>query len=96
MSIDELDEMLIYFRHLDEVNDGEFRNSDYSETPSEDSDQRRQIIRRNRDRLRPFYANRKDILTHFDDEKLRKTFRFDRDSINFITGIYNVLPMHRY
>ena len=64
-SIDELDEMLIDLRHLDEVNDGEFRDSDYSETPSVDSDQRRLIIRRNRVRLGPFYANRKDILTHF-------------------------------
>ena len=49
-------------------------DSDNSET-SEDSDHRRQRHRVNRNRLRPFYVNRKDILTLFDDEKLRKTFR---------------------
>ena len=82
---DEFDELMVDLRNIDEV-DGKLNDSANSET-SEDSDHRRQRIRINRNRLRPFYVNRKDILTLFDEEKLRKTFRFDRDSINFITGI---------
>lgn len=82
---DEFDELMIDLRNIDEV-DGEMNDSDNNET-SEDSDHRRQRNRINRNRLRPFYVNRKDIFTLFDDEKLQKTFRFDRDSINFITGI---------
>ncbi len=74
-------------RNIDEV-DGEINDSDNSET-SKDSDHRRQKS----NRLRPFYVNRKDILTLFDDEKLRKTFRFDLDSINFITCIF-VVPWY--
>jgi len=31
-------------------------------------------------------SKRKDVLDHFDDEKIRQTFRFDRPSIQFITG----------
>lgn len=53
---------------------------------SEDSVQRREVRRRKRDRMQPFYKKRKDVLEYFDDEKLRRTFRFDRASIQFIIG----------
>lgn len=85
---DEFDELMIDLRNIDEV-DGEMNDSDNSET-SEDSDHRRQRHRVNRNRLCPFYVNRNDILILFDDEKLRKTFRFDRDSINCIKDIFVV------
>ena len=75
---------MIELRNIYEV-DGEMNDSYNSET-NEDSDNRRQRNRINRNRLRPFYANRKVILTLFEDEKLIKMFRFDPDSINFITG----------
>jgi hypothetical protein len=37
-------------------------------------------------RLIPFYQTRKDILSYF-AEKLMRTFRFDRPSIEYLTGI---------
>lgn len=74
---------------MDEA-DSVLNGSEKSETTNEDSDHRRQRILINRNRLRSFYVNR-IILTVFDDEKLRKTFRSDRDSINFITDIFLLL-----
>ncbi len=53
---------------------------------SEDSVQRQEIRRRKRDRMEPFYKKRNDVLEYFDDEKIQRTFRFDRASIQFITG----------
>lgn len=49
-------------------------------------------------RMREFYERRIDILDYFDDEKIRKTFRFDRVSINYITGnrLNKVLADSRY
>lgn len=85
-NIAELDEMLVDLANIDEV-DGVVNDSDNSDASSAASEQRRYRMRVNRDRLRPFYVNRKDILTLFDDEKVRKTFRFDKESIRFITGI---------
>ena len=38
-------------------------------------------------RLIPFYRTRKDILSYFSAEKLIRTFRFDRTSIEYITGL---------
>lgn len=57
-----------------------------NDSSSDDGVQRREIRRKNRERLWPFYQRRKDVLDYFDDEKLRRTFRFDRASIQFITG----------
>ncbi len=77
-----LGEFLEDLNYLDEVlgdNNNESSNSD-------DSEHRREIRKRERERLLPFYAKRKDVLDHFDDEKIRQTFRFDRPSIQFITG----------
>lgn len=53
---------------------------------SENSVQRQEVRRRKTDRMKPFYKKRKDVLEYFDDEKIRRTFRFDRASILFITG----------
>jgi hypothetical protein len=53
---------------------------------SENSVQRQEVRRRKSDRMKPFYKKRKDLLEYFDDEKIRRTFRFDRASILFITG----------
>jgi hypothetical protein len=39
-----------------------------------------------RSRLIPFYRTRKDILRYFSVDKLMTTFRFDRPSIEYITG----------
>jgi hypothetical protein len=77
-----LGEFLEDLNYLDEVlgdNNNESSNSD-------DSEHHREIRKRKRERLLPFYAKRKDVLDHFDDEKIRQTFRFDRPSIQFITG----------
>lgn len=52
----------------------------------ENSVQRQEVRRRKTDRMKPFYKKRKDLLEYFDDEKIRRTFRFDRASILFITG----------
>jgi hypothetical protein len=53
---------------------------------SEDSVQRQEVRRKKRDRMRPFYKKRKDVLEYFDDDKIRRTFRLDRVFIQFITG----------
>ncbi len=55
---------------------------------SDSSDNEVQIERRNqkRRRLIPFYQTRNDVLTYVSEEQLIKTFRFDRPSIENITG----------
>ena len=70
----------------------EFRN-DLDEVLGENHESSNSVLqrenrKRKRQRLAPFYANRKDVLQYFDDEKLRRTFRFDRVSIEYITGIF--------
>lgn len=54
------------------------------ENRSDSEDQ--EVRRKKRDRMRPFYKKRKDVLEYFDDDKIRRTFRFDRVFIQFITG----------
>jgi hypothetical protein len=55
---------------------------------SNSSDNEVRIERRNKKRRRLilFYQTRKDVLTYFSEEQLIKTFRFDRPSIENITG----------
>jgi len=38
-------------------------------------------------RLMPFYERRKDIFDMFDDEQVVRTFRFDKQTIFYITGL---------
>jgi hypothetical protein len=52
----------------------------------ENSFQRQEVRRRKSDRMNPFYKKCKDVLEYFDDEKIRRTFRFDRASFLLITG----------
>ncbi len=66
----ELDEFLTDINDLDEilgVNNNEYANSD-------DSEDCRDIQENHRERLLPFYAKRKDLFQHFDDEKVRRAF----------------------
>jgi hypothetical protein len=55
---------------------------------SSDSSDENDGTRRNRELLQSFYELRKDIFELFDDEKIRKTFRFDKESILYLSGIY--------
>lgn len=92
--VTELEEMLIDLENIEQL-EFEFNVSEKSDASSESSVERQQIGQINRNRLRQFYGNRKDVLLHFDDDKIRKTFRFDRASINFICGnkIFRILPI---
>ena len=38
-------------------------------------------------RLMPYYQRRKDIFDMFNDEQIVRTFRFDKQTIFYITGI---------
>ncbi|EFX79991.1 hypothetical protein DAPPUDRAFT_103833 [Daphnia pulex] len=58
---------------------------------NEDSVQRQEVRRKKRDRMRPFYKKRRDVLEYFDDDKIRRTFRFDRVFIQFITGTFQTV-----
>lgn len=51
-----------------------------------DNELRAENRRAKKRRLIPFYRTRKDILSYFSADKLMATFRFDRPSIEFITG----------
>ena len=59
---------------------------------SSDSSDENDGTGRNRELLQPFYKRRKDIFELFDDEKIRKTFRFDKESILYLSGIYLTFP----
>ena len=53
-------------------------------------EERRIVERRERYHLLDnVYLFRADVMDHFDDAKLYNTFRFDRESINYITEIVN-------
>ena len=57
--------------------------SDFNDSSSsEDEDIRHARL----SKLKAFYSQRQKLFELFDDEKLRKTFRFDRPSIMYITG----------
>ncbi len=51
-----------------------------------DNELRAENRRVKKSRLIPFYRTRKDILSYFSADKLITTFRFDRPSIEYITG----------
>lgn len=71
-----------FFADLGELTD----LSDYESSESEETELRKEERRRRTSRLAPFYTTRKDVLIYFEEDKLLKTFRFDRNSIEFITG----------
>jgi hypothetical protein len=81
---DELNEFLDDLNYLN----GVLRDNASESSNSEDSDYRRESRKRKRETMSGFYAKRKDVLQFFDEEKIRRTFRFDRASIEFITGIF--------
>lgn len=76
---DVIDEFL---EDLDNLTD----NVDDSSTESGNSERGNERIARKRC-LIPFYQTRKDVLSYFSAEKLMRTFRFDRPSIEYITGL---------
>jgi len=67
-----------------------------------DNDFRAENRRAKKRRLIPFYRTRKDILSYFSADKLMTTFRFDRPSIEYITGfiikklLQNESPFHEF
>ena len=65
---------------LDTLSDSEYEDDTESETESE-------TVNGRINRLMPFYQRRKDIFGMFNDEQLVKTFRFDKQTILYITGI---------
>lgn len=65
---------------------GVLRDNVSETSKSEDSDFRRERSKRKRGTMFGFYAKRKEVLQFFDDEKIRRLFRLDRASIEFITG----------
>ena len=63
-------------------------NEDSSESSNEEEEvNAKQVRTYRRSKLIPFYKTRKDIFTFFEKDKLIKTFRFDRTSIEFILSI---------
>ncbi len=64
-----------------------FNFDEESEDSEEENEEMRAHRRENVHRLDAFYLCRADLLQHFDDAKLYKTFRFDRESINMITEL---------
>ncbi|XP_045031108.1 putative nuclease HARBI1 [Daphnia magna] len=76
--VNEIDEFMEDLANLTDV-------SDY--LSSSDSEGRKEERRIKKSRLIPFYKTRKDILTYFCEEKLMRTFRFDRVSIEYITAL---------
>jgi len=65
---------------LDTLSDSEYEDDTESETESE-------TVNGRINRLMPFYQRRKDIFGMFNDEQLVKTFRFDKQTILYITGL---------
>ena len=63
------------------------RGSSESSNEEEEEVNEKQVRAYRRSKLIPFYKTRKDIFTHFEEDKLIKTFRFDRASIEFILSI---------
>jgi len=62
--------------------------TDSSESSNEEEEvNAKQVRTYRRSKLIPFYKTRKDIFTFFEEEKLIKTFIFDRTSIEFILSI---------
>ena len=62
--------------------------TDSSESSNEEEEVNAKQVRTDRrSKLIPFYKTRKDIFTFFEEEKLIKTFIFDRTSIEFILSI---------
>lgn len=69
------------------ANLGEFTDlTDYESFEGEETELRQEKWRRRTNRFVTFYTTRKDVLIYFEEDKLLKTFRFDRNSIEFITG----------
>jgi hypothetical protein len=64
-------------------------NESSSESSNEEEDEAyaKQVRTYRRSKLIPSYNTRKDIFTYFEEEKLIKTFRFDRASIEIILSI---------
>ncbi len=66
---------------------GNITNSSVMLYSDSDSDVKREQSRVWRRCLLIFYSTRKDVFSYFCEEKLITTFRFDRPSIEYITGI---------
>lgn len=82
----EIDEFLIDFDNLSSMDiDNESYLSESSDGDNAPEENYGRFCRR--ERLIPFYRTRKDIFTHFDDEKLIRNLRFNRASIEHILGI---------
>ena len=60
--------------------------SDDNSSHSEDENDRQTRL----GNLRTFYSQRRKIFELFDDEKTRKTFRFDKPSIMYITSNFRI------
>jgi hypothetical protein len=76
---DVIDEFLEDLDNLTDNVDDPSTKSANSERADERSAKKRHLI--------PFYQTRKDILSYFYAEKLMRIFRFDRPSIEYLTGI---------
>ncbi|KAK4017494.1 hypothetical protein OUZ56_032907 [Daphnia magna] len=58
--------------------------SDEENTKSIDEEEKRASKKNRMSKLLPFYQTRNDIFGYFYEDRIMKTFRFDRDSIQFI------------
>ncbi|KZS13014.1 Uncharacterized protein APZ42_021953 [Daphnia magna] len=67
--------------------------SDYLSSSSDEDNARhkKQERHRRKSRLVPFYQTRKDVLTYFEDDRIFRTFHFDRESIQYITELVTPL-----
>ena len=79
---DEIEDLERFIRFLDSLDNTEF-DSDLSDVENEEYDDRYV-------RMKPFYETRKDIFTIFNDEQIRETFRFDKESIHYITSKFRL------
>ena len=83
---DDLDSLLEFDEFLENLAteaDQEHENDTESETESETEGNVNCPI----NHMMPFYQRRKDIFDIFDDEQVVRTFRFDKQTILYITGI---------
>ena len=80
--IDILDNQLRFYAN---ESDNDFSSAS---ADSSNSDEIRERRANKKASLVPFYEARVEVFTFFDSEKLRKTFRFDRASLECLTRVY--------
>jgi len=87
---DDLDSLLEFDEFLENLAteaDQEHENDTESETESEIESETEGNVNCPINHMMPFYQRRKDIFDMFDDEQVVRTFRFDKQTILYITGL---------